>query len=152
VPPRRAAAAPAVDRGVLVLEEKLRILTEGRGRGQRNPALDVLTGRVSDDRVQVLMASRAASAASVASAATGPTAMVLPIAAIRMAAVAHASRPAPSPWLRASADVQPRLRLVEPPRPRWARLPLIGAVLSWLRAEYRPYTWRARSPRAHPAS
>ena len=150
MPPR--SAAPPADRGVLVLEEKLRILTEGHRATHRNPALDVLTGRVADDRVHVLMASRASTMGST----SAPSAMVLPVAAIRMAAVARAQgpRPAPSPWLRASTDAQPRLQLIliKPPPSRWARVPLIGFVLSWLRVEFRPYTWRARSPRAHLAS
>src|ERR1051326_1369863 len=112
---------------MLVLEQKLSILTQGPSRTRRNPALDVLTGRVPDERLASLHAnlgqlswratgsetaipvdvsassadarafSADASASPVQRAATGPTAMVLPVAAIRMAAGARSPRPAPSP-------------------------------------------------------
>jgi hypothetical protein len=78
--------------------------------------------------------------------------MVLPVAAIRMAAVARNTRPAPSPWLKGSNDEQPRLRLVSPPPSRWSRVPWLGIWLVRLMAERRRYTLRAHSPRAHLAS
>jgi hypothetical protein len=125
-----------------VLEEKLSILTQGPSRTRRNPALDVLTGRVPDERVQLLQANvltarAAAEAAAGANAAgttapmapTGPTAIVVPVAAVRMAAVARSTRPAPSPWLKAPADTRPRLRLVTPELPRWTRIPWLGRFL-----------------------
>ncbi len=128
-----------------VLEEKLSILTQGPSRTRRNPALDVLTGRVPDERVQLLQANvlsvRTAAGAAGATAAeaptgatahmapTGPTAMVVPVAALRMAAVARSTRQAPSPWLKAPADTRPRLRLVTPELPRWTRIPWLGRFL-----------------------
>src|ERR1051326_6411915 len=69
VPPRRTAAD---HRGMEVLEQKLSILTQGPSRTRRNPALDVLTGRVPDERLAMLQASLAQLAApAVAADATG---------------------------------------------------------------------------------
>jgi len=127
-----------------VLEQKLSILAQGPSRTHRNPALDVLTGRVPDERLASLQAHlRTARTALQAEAATssGPTAMVLPVAAIRMAAVARSSRPAPSPWLQAGSSDQPRLRLVPPPPSRWSRVPWIGTWLARLMAERHAYRW-----------
>jgi hypothetical protein len=157
VPPRTSGRVTvAHDRGMQVLEQKLSILSQGPSRTRRNPALDVLTGRVPDERLVSLQANlsqlsaRSADEASVDRPAAGLTAMVLPVAAIRMAAVARTTRPAPSPWLKPTAD-QPRLRLISPPPSRWSRVPWIGAWLERLMAERRAnsYTW---SPRAHLAS
>jgi hypothetical protein len=143
-----------------VLELKLSILISGPGQ-RRNPALDVLTGRVPDQRLVTLQAGLTAmrteptedNTPTLSQPERPPSAMVLPVAAIRMAAVARSARPAPSPWLNSSADEpQPRLRLMAPPPSRWMRIPVLGGIIAWLRAETRPYTWRARSPRAHPAS
>jgi hypothetical protein len=132
-----------------VLEQRLSTLAQGRSQAHRNPALDVLTGRVPDDRLQSLQASLQAVRAS---APEGPTAMLLPVAAIRMAAVARNTRPAPSPWLSPTNDQQPRLRLISPPPSRWSRVPWLGVWLLRLMAERRRYTLPARSPRAHLAS
>jgi hypothetical protein len=76
---------------------------------------------------------------------TEPATVVLPVAAIRMAAVARGHHTTPSPWLNASTDAQLRLRLVAPPQPTWSRLPLVGGFLSWLAAEYRAYKWSLRA-------
>jgi hypothetical protein len=137
-----------------VLEQKLSILAQGSSRTRRNPALDVLTGRVPDERLQSLQASLlAVRAATPASPTTRtPTAVVLPVAAIRMAAVARSQRPAPSPWLQPTSAEQPRLRLISPPPSRWSRVPWVGWWLVWLMAEMRPYTSTERTPRAHLAS
>jgi hypothetical protein len=147
-----------------VLELKLSILVQGPGSTRRNPALDVLTGRVPDERVVSLRAGLSSGRTltlvegaledmtQTAPTPSGPTAMVLPVAAIRMAAVARSSRPASSPWVSASDDARPRLRLISPPISRWNRIPWLGGLLAWLRAEFRPYKSQARNPRAHPAS
>jgi hypothetical protein len=148
VPPRVMAAA-ANDRGMLVLEQKLSILTQGPSRTRRNPALDVLTGRVPDERLQSLQANLLSLREA---APTAPTAMVLPVAAIRMAAVARSARPAPSPWLKPTSSEQPRLRLITPPPSRWSRVPWLGPWLERLMGERRSYTWPAHNPRAHLAS
>jgi hypothetical protein len=148
---------------MLVLEQKLAILVQGSARTCRNPALDVLTGRVPDARLESLQASliqvrmptaNPDLASTPAHAApTSPAAMVLPVAAIRMAAVARARRLTPSPWLQPTvADTRWLLRLVSPPRSQLSRVPWLGGFLVWLRAECRPYTSLARSPRARPAS
>lgn len=152
-----SARARVPDRGMLVLEQKLSILVSGPGQTRRNPALDVLTGRVPDERLKSLqaslMATRAAATPHGQNGPLGPTAIVVPVAAIRMAAVARSSRPAPSPWLQATAgDGQPRLRLIAPPPSRWSRVPWLGGLLVWLRAEYRPYRSSVRSPRVRQAS
>jgi hypothetical protein len=155
VPPRTAARKRVPDRGMQVLELKLSILAQGPSQTRRNPALDILTGRVPDDRLLSLSASLVATRnvpIPGSTVASGPTAMVLPIAAIRMAAVARSPRRAPSPWLQATSDARPGLRLVRPPPSRWSRVPWLGSVLCWLRVESRPYRWTARSPRVHPAS
>jgi hypothetical protein len=148
---------------MLVLEQKLAILVQGSARTCRNPALDVLTGRVPDARLESLQASllqvrmptaKPHLASTPARAApTSPAAMVLPVAAIRMAAVARARRVAPSPWLQPTvADTRWHLRLVSPPPSQLSRVPWLGGFLVWLRAEFRPYTSLARTPRPRPAS
>ena len=119
---------------MLVLEQKLSILTHGPSVTRRNPALDVLTGRVPDERLASLQASLLSMRNT--SDVTGPSAMVLPVAAIRMAAVARSTRPAPSPFLRPTGADQPRLRLVAPPPSRWSRVPLVGAWLTRLLGSY----------------
>jgi hypothetical protein len=131
-----------------VLEQKLSILAQGPGRTRRNPALDVLTGRVADERLQSLQSTLlsvrpTAVPTSEDRTAGGPSAMVLPVAAIRMAAVARTTRPAPSPWLRATDGERPRLRLVPPPPSRWERIPLFGTWLSRLFAQRQLYRWSA---------
>jgi len=154
VPPKHSSVA-VPDRGMQVLEQKLSILTQGPSRTRRNPALDVLTGRVPDERLQLLQAhlqSVRTAAGPGGGPAAGPTAMVVPVAAIRMAAVARKARPAPSPWLQPSAE-QPRLRLISPPPSRWSRVPWLGGWLVRMMAERRsPYRWTEPSPRAHLAS
>jgi hypothetical protein len=120
---------------MLVLEQKLSILSQGPSRTRRNPALDVLTGRVPDERLQLLQANLLSMRTAVDN---GPTAMVLPVAAIRMAAVARTTRPSPSPWLRPASVAQPQLRLVPPPPSRWARVPWLGAWLERLFAQLAP--------------
>jgi|SRR5579872_5976916 len=151
MPPRTATA----DRGMLVLEQKLSILAQGPSRTRRNPALDVLTGRVPDERLQSLqtnlLSTRQASGTE-AGAATGPTAMVLPVAAIRMAAVARSTRQSPSPWLKPANGERPLLKLIMPPPSPWVRLPLIGLLILWFMAANRPYTSKGRIPRARLAS
>ena len=67
--------------------------------------------------------------------------MVLPVAAIRMAAVARTTRPAPSPWLAPSAGERVRLRLIPPPPSRWERIPLFGAWLGRIFGERHSYRW-----------
>jgi hypothetical protein len=130
-----------------VLEQKLSILTQGPSRTRRNPALDVLTGRVPDERLTSLSAnllSVRTAAGPGAGPAVGPTAMVLPVAAIRMAAVARSTRPAPSPWLQPSASEPTRLKLIAPPPSRWSRVPWLGSWLERLFADYRAaYRWSA---------
>ena len=141
-----------------VLEQKLSILVLGPARTHRNSALDVLTGRVPDERLVLLQASLMSRTAPFAASAdlgplsSGPSAMVLPIAAIRMAAVARSSRPGLTPYLQPLAGGRPRLRLVSPPPSRLSQVPWLGPLLVWLRVERRRYRPTVRSPRAHPAS
>src|SRR5205807_1319098 len=116
-----------------VLEQKLSILAAGRSRTRRNLALDVLTGRAPDERLQSLQASLLSTRS--AHTPASPSAMVLPVAAIRMAAVARSTRPAPSPWLQPTTADQPRLRLISPPPSRWSRVPWFGGWLAWFIAE-----------------
>ena len=155
MPPKKYAAD---DRGMLVLEQKLSILTQGPARTRRNPALDVLTGRVPDERLTSLQTNLSQLSVraepSAERAATGPTAMVLPVAAIRMAAVARSTRPAPSPWLQPTHADQPRLRLISPPPSRWSRVPWIGAWLERFMAERRAnsYSWTPPATSARLAS
>ncbi len=141
-----------------VLEQKLSILALGPAHTRRNPALDVLTGRVPDERLQSLRASLTSNSTPMPASADngpaslGPSAMTLPIAAIRMAAVARSSRPGLTPWLQPTAAGRPRLRLVSPPPSRLAQVPWLGPLLMWLKVEHRLYRSTVRSPRAHPAS
>ena len=150
----------APDRGMQVLEQKLSILSQGPSRTRRNPALDVLTGRVPDERLQTLQshlqsvraAGTAGSTFGAPHAPSAPTAMVLPVAAIKMAAVARSNHPAPSPWLQPAAVEQPRFHLVTPPPSRWAKVRWIARLVLCLMAERRPCTYSGHSPRAHLAS
>jgi len=138
-----------------VLEQKLSILALGPSQTRRNPALDVLTGRVPDERLQLLQASLNSKSAPTEGGPSGPaspSAMVLPIAAIRMAAVARSSRPGLTPWLQPTAAGRPRLRLISPPPSRLSQVPWLGPLLMWLKVERRLYRSTVRSPRAHPAS
>lgn len=168
MPPRSARAAAANDRGMQVLELKLSILISGPGQ-RRNPALDVLTGRLPDERLITLQAGLSAMRSMTDHDALvpfgaetpppaepepirAPSTMVLPAAAIRMAAVARSARPAASPWLDATEPNQPRLRLVAPPQSRWTRIPVLGRVVAWLTGDSRAYTSRERIPRARLAS
>ena len=57
MPPRAVARRRVPDRGMQVLELKLSILAQGASRTHRNPALDILTGRVPDDRLLTLSAT-----------------------------------------------------------------------------------------------
>jgi hypothetical protein len=155
VPPRGAVMVRdrAPDRGMQVLEQKLSILSQGPSRTRRNPALDVLTGRVPDERLQTLQAHlQSVRAAGAAAPTSAPSAMVLPIAAIKMAAVARSNHPAPTPWLRPAEVEQPRFRLVTPPPSRWSRVRWIGRLVLCFMAERRPCTYSGHSPRAHLAS
>lgn len=170
MPPKSALAAR--DRGMEVLEQKLSILSQGPSRTRRNPALDVLTGRVPDERLASLQANLLAARPmppaevetsghtegdlsrrkTAPAAAAAPSAMVLPVAAIRMAAVARSTRPAPSPWLKPTSAERPQLKLIAPPPSRWSRIPWIGGWLERVMAERQSYTWTAHSPRARLAS
>jgi len=142
-----------------VLEQKLSILALGPSQTRRNPALDVLTGRVPDERLVLLKASLMSNRTAPApgptdpnAASIKPSAMVLPIAAIRMAAVARSSRPGLTPWLQPTSAGRPRLRLIAPPPTRLSQVPWLGPLLVWLKVERRPYRSTVRTPRAHPAS
>ena len=155
--PPRATRHRTPDRGMQVLEQKLSILALGPSQTRRNPALDVLTGRVPDERLQSLQASLITKSAPLAaenglSGPASPSAMVLPIAAIRMAALARSSRPGLTPWLQPSSVGRTRLRLVSPPPSRLSQVPWLGPLLQWLKVERRLYRSTVRSPRAHPAS
>src|SRR5207253_8410714 len=143
-----------------VLEQKLSILALGPSQTRRNPALDVLTGRVPDERLQSLKASlttksvptSAIAESGPSSGPASPSAMVLHIAAIRMAAIARSQGPGLTPWLQPTAAGRPRLRLVSPPPSRLSQVPWLGPLLVWLKVERRLYRSTVRSPRAHPAS
>src|SRR5205814_8682254 len=130
-----ARAAAANDRGMQVLELKLSILVSGPGR-RRNPALDVLTGRVPDERLITLQAALNTFPESEThrTVPRPPSAMVLPVAAIKMAAVARSSKPGLSPWLDKRNADQPRLRLLAPPEPIWTKIPVVSAVVNWAMA------------------
>lgn len=134
---------------MLVLEQKLRILSKGPSETRRNPALEVLTGRMPDERLaalQTTLLSLRTAGSDPASPANGPAAMVLPVAAIRMAAVARSQRPAPSPWLRPTSAEPPRLRLIPPPPSRWSRIPWLGALLARLLPNRHPCGWAHMAP------
>ena len=147
MPAKLCEAGP--DRGLRFLEQKLAIYVQGGPlETSRNAALDVLTGRVPDPRLQVLAAAFASqSMSSYASAAklgfeepaaersARPSAMMLPSAAVRMAAVAAArqSQPVPSAWLGPKIDGgTPRVRLQ---RLTQRRRPTFWQRLRWALAE-----------------
>jgi hypothetical protein len=160
VPLKPALREP--DGGLRFLEEKLSIYVQGangRPGHRRNPALDLLTGRVPDQRVQAGPPARLESALSAADVAQAPLQPVtsagrrLPeTLVIPMPRVAIAPRPAaecasaeaairvsPSPWLQPSASASaavPRIRFDEARQggassrlARWLLAPLAAGVV-----------------------
>ena len=117
--------------GLRFLEEKLSIYVQGSGHSRRNPALDLLTGRVPDQRVQSAVAVAAPSASMPQTlviprpdVSTAPRPTAIPAGA----ALAPSFAAAPSPWLTpptAEPFAAPRLRfdtVAVPSASPWATL------------------------------
>jgi hypothetical protein len=128
---------PEADGGLDYLEKKLGIFIQGPSQTRRNAALDILTGRVPDERLLGPEASKThPSPAPVPPAPTGihpnggtRTPRAFRLATDALPAVDWSSRSTVSPWLAASDAPRPRVRIerhLPPPPTRW---PLVRALL-----------------------
>src|SRR5229473_8109035 len=129
---------PEADGGLDYLEKKLGIFIQGPSQTRRNAALDILTGRVPDERIFGPEAGKPhPSPAPVPPAPTGihPSGGARSPRAFRLAsdalpAVDWSSRSSVSPWLAASDAPRPRIRIERPAPPRSAsRWPLVRGLL-----------------------
>jgi len=136
---------PEADGGLDYLEKKLGIFIQGPSQTRRNAALDILTGRVPDERFlgpetgrpQPAHAAPAAPALPVPPAPTGihpngtsRTPRAFRLASDALPAVDWTSRSSVSPWLAASDVPRPRIRIERPAPPRSAsRWPLVRGLL-----------------------
>src|SRR5713226_9281499 len=135
---------PEADGGLDYLEKKLGIFIQGPSQTRRNAALDILTGRVPDERFlgpetgrpQPAQAAPAAPALPVPPAPTGihPSGTTRTPRAFRLAsdalpAVDWASRSSVSPWLAASDVHRPRIRIERQTAPPPSRWPLVRGLL-----------------------
>ncbi len=128
---------PEADGGLDYLEKKLGIFIQGPSQTRRNAALDILTGRVPDERIFGPEAGKPhPSPAPVPPAPTGihPSGGARSPRAFRLAsdalpAVDWSSRSSVSPWLAASDAPRPRIRIERPTPPPPSRWPLVRALL-----------------------
>jgi hypothetical protein len=128
---------PEADSGLDYLEKKLGIFIQGPSQTRRNAALDILTGRVPDERIFGPDAGKPhPSPAPVPPAPTGihPNGGARSPRAFRLAsealpAVDWSARSSVSPWLAASAAPRPRIRIERPTPPPPSRWPLVRALL-----------------------
>jgi hypothetical protein len=128
---------PEADSGLDYLEKKLGIFIQGPSQTRRNAALDILTGRVPDERIFGPDAGKPhPSPAPVPPATTGihPNGGARSPRAFRLAsdalpAVDWSARSSVSPWLAASAAPRPRIRIERPTPPPPSRWPLVRALL-----------------------
>ena len=137
------------DGGLRFLEQKLSGYVQGAS-GQpaqrRNPALDLLTGRLPDQRVQTRVGLAASPIQPAAPASRTPQTLVIPMAAVALAprpgafaVAAPAHRANSSPWLQPSttAAAVPRIRFDEGaprgnatwPLSRWLLAPLAAGLV-----------------------
>ena len=117
------------DRGLRFLEEKLSVYVQGPSQTRRNPALDLLTGRVPDTRFQPAPAP-----AQPTPHKSQPATLVLP-RPVLPASVTHAPSDAigrsASPWLVPVAPAaQTRVRLIAPPPTRPSPIALVPRALA----------------------
>jgi hypothetical protein len=128
---------PEADGGLDYLEKKLGIFIQGPSQTRRNAALDILTGRVPDERLVGPEAGKPhPSPAPVPPAPTGihPSVGLRTPRAFRLAsdalpAVDWSARSSVSPWLARSDVQRPRIRIecpTAPPSPRW---PIVRGLL-----------------------
>ena len=127
MPPKPALREP--DRGLRFLEDKLSVYVHGPSQTRRNPALDLLTGRVPDTRLQP-----PATQAQAPAPAARPATVVLPRVALGVARGRATLKTAPSPWLDAiqPATATPRLRLVAPPPATRSPMTFLAPALAFL--------------------
>jgi len=128
---------PEADGGLDYLEKKLGIFIQGPSQTRRNAALDILTGRVPDERLLGPEAGKPhPSPAPVPPAPTGihpngggRTPRAFRLASDALPAVDWSSRSSVSPWLAASDAPRPRIRIERPTPPPPSRWPLVRALL-----------------------
>ena len=128
---------PEADGGLDYLEKKLGIFIQGPSQTRRNAALDILTGRVPDERLLGPEAGKTHPLpAPVPPAPTGihpnggaRTPRAFRLATDALPAVDWSSRSSVSPWLAASDAPRPRVRIERHPPPPPSRWPLVRALL-----------------------
>ena len=127
---------PDADGGLDYLEKKLGIFIQGPSQTRRNAALDILTGRVPDERLLAAEAVKPPASHPVPPAPTGihPSGTTRTPRAFRLAsdalpAVDWASRSSVSPWLAASDVHRPRIRIERQTAPPPSRWPLVRGLL-----------------------
>src|SRR5712691_8418935 len=130
---------PEADGGLDYLEKKLGIFIQGPSQTRRNAALDILTGRVPDERLlgPEMGKPQAPAALPVPPAPTGihpsggaRTPRAFRLASDALPAVDWTSRSTVSPWLGASDAPRTRIRIERPtPPPRPSGAPLVRGLL-----------------------
>jgi hypothetical protein len=132
---------PESDSGLDYLEKKLGIFIQGPSPTRRNAALDILTGRVADERLGLSQPPPAHDSplAPILPVPVAPTRIhpnvgsrtprAFRLASDALPAVDWASRSSVSPWLAASDVQRPRFRIQQPTRPVPTRGPLARSVL-----------------------
>ncbi|HEY3060941.1 MAG TPA: hypothetical protein VGL99_18415 [Chloroflexota bacterium] len=125
MPPKPTVREP----GLRFLEEKLSVYVQGPSQTRRNPALDLLTGRVPDTRFQ------SASPPPEPTPHTSQPATLVLARPILPPAVSHVpegtTARSASPWLAPVApSAQPRVRLIAPPPARPSPMALLPRALA----------------------
>src|SRR5438132_8774807 len=124
------------DGGLDYLEKKLGIFIQGPSQTRRNAALDILTGRVPDERLVAPEPIRPPANHPVPAAPTrihpnvgSRTPRAFRLASEALPAVDWTSRSSVSPWLAASDAQRPRIRIERPAPPPPSRWPLVRGLL-----------------------
>jgi len=127
---------PEADGGLDYLEKKLGIFIQGPSQTRRNAALDILTGRVPDERLLAAEAVKPPASQPVPPAPTGihpnggsRTPRAFRLASDALPTVDWASRSSVSPWLAAGDGQRQRIRIERPTAPPPSRWPLVRGLL-----------------------
>src|ERR1700738_961415 len=137
----RYTVRPDADRGLDYLEQKLGLFIQGPSQTRRNAALDLLTGRVTDERLVTPEATKPSPPhpptslpVPVPPTRTHPTPAYRPARVVRVsveppATVEATSRVSASPWLAPRDAARPRFRIEHAAPPAASRWPLRRVLL-----------------------
>src|SRR5437588_481812 len=132
------------DGGLDYLEKKLGIFIQGPSQTRRNAALDILTGRVPDERLLAAEAVKPPASQPVPPAPTGihpnggsRTPRAFRLASDALPAVDWTSRSSVSPWLAASDIQRARIRIAPPTPPTPAAASVLRVLLDERYTSYR---------------